>query len=438
MSEQMCAELKGIQGLLDAQVAAGMDEADVKESLCRSWVGRITSHPALRDQQKAALTSAITEGPWDASQKKLLASSVLASGSKASKAGSSTAKRANQKAHSIENLISMQVMAKLKDVSKFSMTSRLSILASHVRLLGIENPDNITLFRMVGIVAVCDPSSSFDQEKVWDFMNTLQKFVKSGAAAKVEYIVDFPPTAELLPTDIQRNAFPDGILPPELSWPELDTCLAQFKKRGERTKSQQPLLKGKDTGKATRSSAACSHDVEKSPLALGKVASEGGSQGVELSPPPLPSPDLFRLRADSQILPHESLLANKLAPVIGSEQSGLCRACGKAATEDADHVTAEAAADLDLDAFESGMMKAIDARVRKRPASSGHAMKAMKAIKVMKKISSKPAAADHKGRKPVPGWSMQRRLKEYPKGCAKCANNSPGCTPSCFRSRGQI
>ena len=249
MSEQMCAELKGIQGLLDAQVAAGMNEADVKESLCRSWIGRITSHPALRDQQKAALTSAITDGPWDTSQKKLLASTVLASGSKASKAGSASAKRANQKAHHIENLISMQVMAKLKDFSKFSITSRLSILASHAKMLGIENPDNITLFRMVGIVAVCDPSSSFDQEKVWDFMTMLQKFVKSGAPAKVEYLVDFPPTAELLPADIQQNAFPGGILPPELEWPELEICLAQFKKQDERTKSQQPLMKGKDKAK---------------------------------------------------------------------------------------------------------------------------------------------------------------------------------------------
>jgi hypothetical protein len=62
MSEQMCAEMKGVQNLLDAQVAAGMNEADVKESLCRSWIARITSHPALRDQQKSDLTSAITGG----------------------------------------------------------------------------------------------------------------------------------------------------------------------------------------------------------------------------------------------------------------------------------------------------------------------------------------------------------------------------------------
>ena len=425
MSEQMCAEMKGVQNLLDAQVAAGMNEADVKESLCRSWIARITSHPALRDQQKSDLTSAITGGPWDASQKKLLASIVLANGTKASKAGSAASKRANQKAHRIENLLSMQVMARLKDVSKFSMTSRLSILASHAKLLGIENPDNITLFRMVGIVATCDPSASFDQEKVWDFMTTLQKFVKSGAPAKVEYLVDFPPTAELLPTDIQKSAFADGILPPVLEWPELETCLAQFKKRGERTKSQQPLVKDKDKAKS-------------------KVAPADDS--VDLTPLPLPSPDIFRLRSDSQILPHESSLATKLAPADDGERGAasgvLCRDCGKPV----ENHDVEMHQQLDLDAFETGMQAALDARgagksamkVMKRPgiACSKAPMKAMKALK--RPSSSELSANEHKGRKPVPGWSMQRRLREYPKGCAKCAYNSPGCTPSCFRNRGQL
>jgi hypothetical protein len=348
---------------------------------------------------------------------------VLANGTKASKAAAS--KRANQKAHRIENLISMQVMAKLKDVSKFSMTSRLSILASHAKMLGIENPDNITLFRMVGIVATCDPSSSFDQEKVWDFMNTLQKFVKSGAPAKVEYLVDFPPTAELLPTDIQRNAFHDGILPPVLEWPELETCLAQFKKRGERTKSHQPLVKGKEKAKS-------------------KEAPADDSQGVDLTPLPLPSPEVFRLRADSRILPHESSLATKLAPADGEPGAASevrCRDCGKPVeTHDVE------IPQLDLEAFETGMQAALDARgagksvmkVMKRPgmACSKAPMKAMKTMK--RPSSSELPANQHTGRKPVPGWSMQRRLREYPKGCAKCAYNSPGCTPSCFRNRGQL
>ena len=78
----------------------------------------------------------------------------------------------------------------------------------------------------------------------------------------------------------------------------------------------------------------------------------------------------------------------------------------------------------------------------KRPAAAGKA--AMKSMK----LSKRPAAAIHvakaapgkksKGKKPVPGWSVARRIKEYPKGCSKCAYKSPGCTPSCFKARGQI
>ena len=43
-----------------------------------------------------------------------------------------------------------------------------------------------------------------------------------------------------------------------------------------------------------------------------------------------------------------------------------------------------------------------------------------------------------KCKKPVAGWTEQRRLKEYPKGCSKCAWKVAGCTPSCFKARGQV
>lgn len=38
----------------------------------------------------------------------------------------------------------------------------------------------------------------------------------------------------------------------------------------------------------------------------------------------------------------------------------------------------------------------------------------------------------------IPGWPDAKRLKLYPKGCPKCAWNTPGCTPSCFKQRGQL
>jgi hypothetical protein len=43
-----------------------------------------------------------------------------------------------------------------------------------------------------------------------------------------------------------------------------------------------------------------------------------------------------------------------------------------------------------------------------------------------------------KCRTSIPGWSDKRRIKLFPKGCPKCAWKTAGCTPSCFKQRGQI
>ena len=50
----------------------------------------------------------------------------------------------------------------------------------------------------------------------------------------------------------------------------------------------------------------------------------------------------------------------------------------------------------------------------------------------------KPCIKGDGKRKGIEGWSWDKRMKEYPSGCTKCAWSSPGCTPSCFRARGQI
>ena len=85
MVDSMIAEMKSVTALVEAQCKAGMDENDVKETICRSWISRIQLQTHLRDDHKSALTDAISEGPWDPAQKKLLASTVLASGVKISK-----------------------------------------------------------------------------------------------------------------------------------------------------------------------------------------------------------------------------------------------------------------------------------------------------------------------------------------------------------------
>lgn len=61
--------------------------------------------------------------------------------------------------------------------------------------------------------------------------------------------------------------------------------------------------------------------------------------------------------------------------------------------------------------------------IMKRPAAAHTAVK------------KKPAKSAHTP-KPVPGWTVARRMAAYPNGCPKCVHK-PLCTPSCFRQRGE-
>ena len=73
MSElAILSELEKACDLIDALLAAGMDEADVKETLARFYEVRSAAYPSLRSEQKAALTVAINEGPWFSEHKRML------------------------------------------------------------------------------------------------------------------------------------------------------------------------------------------------------------------------------------------------------------------------------------------------------------------------------------------------------------------------------
>lgn len=138
-ADSLMKELSGASTLLSAQADAGMNENDVKEMMARSFEARIDAHPTLSASDKSNLTSEITRGPWNAEQKKMLATSVLGNGLAKSKRSASI--RANQKVYNIENLIPMGTMVRLRDPTKYSVSSMLSLVGSAARTLGIENPD---------------------------------------------------------------------------------------------------------------------------------------------------------------------------------------------------------------------------------------------------------------------------------------------------------
>ena len=444
MVDGLTDDMKSVTQLVQSQIKAGMKEDDVKETMCRSWDSRLQQQKGLRDSHKSALTDAISEGPWTEQQKKLLAATVLASGVTRSKKNVAD-RRPNQKAHNIESLLPVECMSNLKDTSKYSITSRLSILARSVKSLGIENPDNITLFRLICIVAYCDPKSAFTQEETWRHMTTLQKYIKAGGNSTVQYLVDYTPSSVLLPQDIQKSAYGSSGLPPDLDWREVDHILADQKARGDRTTGSSNAGKRK----------------------------KGGPQHTPVeheSEQPLPSPETWRFQAGSKILPTQptaetAAFGAKTYDAAGRSEQ-LCSHCGKALDDNHKHETpldvppvADAGVD-GLDVFEQGMRQAADAKATvaktrkqhaqtklKRPAAASASLKRSAAANAPAAASAslkRPAAANastgnpkKQCRTPVPGWSTARRLKTYPNGCSKCAGKTPGCTPSCFRARGE-
>lgn len=411
-ADSLMKELSGAAALLNAQTDAGMNENDVKEMMARSFEARIDAHPTLSAIDKSNLTSEITRGPWNAEQKKMLATSVLGNGSVKSKG--STSKRANQKAYNIENLIPMGTMVRLRDPTKYSVSSMLSLVGSAARTLGIENPDNTTLFRMVAIVASTS-ETTMNQDEVWTHMSTLQKYVKSKAnvdATKVEYIIMYPPTAELLPDDIQKNAYPDGILPPELNWPELDTALGECKMKGART-NKRPR--------------------ETSPK--GEVLVSASPSKPDPGPSsPLPSPNVFRFRTDSRIVSSAAHGKNELDALVKSElddaSDNICSKCKGHLVDPADEKNEDdeddeddedeedAEKDSELDSFEKGVIGALDTRLSlKKPA----AMKAMSAMKSMKATKPMKGVKSMKAMKTMV-TSMKLMTKETPMKSMKACN----------------
>ena len=334
----IAGELADARKLIMEQVTAGMGEADVTESLARSYEARIADLPALRSEQRTQLTSAVNGGPWSKEQKKMLAAAVLNSGGRKGKSSSTRSK--NQRCHHIENLLPTSTMAKLKDVLKYSKTSRMSIIAAAGKSLGIVNPDEITLFRMVSIIAVCDPSSTFTQHDVWDYMSVIQKFMKAGGASKVEYISEYPPTAELLPEAIQKAAYAcEPNHPPELDWPELDTILGHMNKRGKRSSgSTDSTSRKKSTTKNTQASQPAAADTPPpaatSPLPNIDVWRLASSAGSRISSPPEPSVlmcERCRLPlTDGHVHSHDNAEKNLMTSLTQSPNLALSRALSRA------------------------------------------------------------------------------------------------------------
>jgi len=404
--ESYCDQLAGASELLRSQVAAGQNSDDVLESMYRSWQQRLSGMAHCGSpKQKSALTEAITAGPWTSEQRKELANAVLNNGGGKRNAKKS-ARRENQRAHKFENLVPPPVMSKLRD-SGYSLVSKLSLVAGAGRSLGIELPDDKTIWRMLSLVAYQSNLYALEQEQ-------------SGSRAPVEFVVDYPPTAALLPPDIKAHAYgADGELPPELAIPELDTILGCNKMRGGRSRKpmDQPKAKKQTTG-------SIGNDARAEPPTQPTAALPDNAA--------LPSAECFRFRADSRIVPgHTCQTASPdVCPVCGNGKKEPERENeSQDATDDDDNVDANAA----LDEFEKNMLRAYDQKmgIKKRPAGAPMKVAADAKKKPGPKVKPGPKGSPAGGRaskkQKLAAMRAKAKSRKLVLGCGKCRGSPMGC-----------
>ena len=226
---EIAADLADVSELLSAQVNAGLDHDNVLLSLFNSWAQRLSVVSRMAPKGKTLVTTAIQDGPWTPDQKKDLASIVLGNGQQSNAKAAS--RRPTQKLMNPENYIRMSTMIKLRD-AKFSRASRMSVLAAELRNVGLENPDEKTLYKLVQLLAYCENNFEFTQDQVWSCMDDLQSFIKSVPRRKeLRYLEHYPATAQLLPSEMKAEAYPDGE-PVSVDIPELAGVLRSAKMRG--------------------------------------------------------------------------------------------------------------------------------------------------------------------------------------------------------------
>lgn len=235
-AEQATSELAEVATLVNSQVEAGMPRDEVVEALFVSWASRLGGLSSCSQGDKARITSALHAGPWSESQRLELARTILVGTSSATQ----KKKRANQKCTYIENFVPEEVWVKLKNHGQHSQLTRASLLAAVAHSIGIECPDQPTLYRMVSILAYCEKNYDMNQDEVHKLMDKIQSFIKGQArVTELPYLEHYPCSASGLPKEIQQRAYGSEGLPVEVDIPELGIILGDNKMRG-RKKEQMP------------------------------------------------------------------------------------------------------------------------------------------------------------------------------------------------------
>ena len=227
-------DLEGVGELLSAQTDAGLAKADVLESLFQSWSLRLES-VSVPTSEMAALTRAVTGGPWTQEQKRKLASSIMGT------APAHVTKVARRSGQTCENFVNFLTTCDWGKLSAHKSKSQvLDVLASRAWSIGLVCPSERTLHKMAGIIGVITGCQELSQDEVSTLMNEVKLFIKGKEqqlkrTTHITHLTVYPTVAAELPQDIKDTAYSgEGPPDPVQDIPEIASVLGATKMRPRR------------------------------------------------------------------------------------------------------------------------------------------------------------------------------------------------------------
>jgi hypothetical protein len=136
----------------------------------------------------------------------------------------------NQRCLHVGNFLKLSDWVTIRTMA-LSRLQRAQVISNAGIRIGIKNPIEKTLFRMVSLLAYGEGNWDFSQGDVFKYMTQIQTFIKEGSRkTELPYMVDYPVNAMQL-TEALQAAF-EGDIPPEVAISELDQILAGRNLRG--------------------------------------------------------------------------------------------------------------------------------------------------------------------------------------------------------------
>ena len=155
-AQKHLANLKKVGKTIESQIATGLPKDDVLNSQFRAWSKRFANLPE-DDDLTDAFSEEVAKGPWTAKMKVELGRVLMERGGGASvegKAAEDAPRRPMQKCENFENFLTQKDWASIRRDGVIKAFV-ISVIGARSDKLGIINPSERTLNRMVRITAFC-------------------------------------------------------------------------------------------------------------------------------------------------------------------------------------------------------------------------------------------------------------------------------------------